>query len=82
MQCQTQSVSGLAVLLVSQAPAHNGGEPGPPHLSLPICLLQDRPESGEGQQCTSNVQILIKKSAYVVRIGLASKRKKKKKALW
>lgn len=44
-QCQTQSVSGLAALLVSQAPAHNGGEPGPPHLSLQICILQDRPES-------------------------------------
>lgn len=44
-QCQTQSVSGLAALLVSQAPAHNGGEPRPPHLSLPICVLQDRPES-------------------------------------
>lgn len=25
-QCQTQSVSGPAVRLVSQAPAHNGGE--------------------------------------------------------
>lgn len=46
-QCQTQSVSGLAALLVSQAPAHNGGEPRPPHLSLPICVLQDRPESKE-----------------------------------
>lgn len=44
-QCQTQSVSGLALLLVSQAPAHNGGEPGPPYLSLPICILRDRPES-------------------------------------
>lgn len=28
-QCQTQSVSSPAVLLVSQAPAHNGGEPRP-----------------------------------------------------
>lgn len=40
-QCQTQSASGLAARLVSQAPAHNGGDPGPPHLSLPICVLQD-----------------------------------------
>lgn len=40
-QCQSQSASGLAAPLVSQAPAHNGGDPGPPHLSLPICVLQD-----------------------------------------
>lgn len=46
-QCQTQSASGLAARLVSQAPAHNGGDPGPPHLSLPICVLQDGTE-GEG----------------------------------
>lgn len=81
-QCQTQSVSGLAALLVSQAPAHNGGEPRPPHLSLPICVLQDRPESkgaaGKGVQCTPNVQILIK-NLRVVRIGLTSKSKRKKK---
>lgn len=44
-QCQTQSASGLAARLVSQAPAHNGGDPGPPHLSLPICVLQDGTES-------------------------------------
>lgn len=44
-QCQTQSASGLAAPLVSQAPAHNGGDPGPPHLSLPICVLQDGTES-------------------------------------
>lgn len=64
-QCQTQSVSGLAGLLVSQAPAHNGGEPRPPHLSLPICVLQDRPESrglrGGTTMHLKYVQILIKK---------------------
>lgn len=53
-QCQTQSVSGLAVLLVSQAPAHNGGEPRLPHLSLPICILQDRPESEGGAAGKAN----------------------------
>lgn len=61
-QCQNQSVSAEPALLVSQTPAHNGGQPGQPHLSLPIWILRDRPESrGErgGQQCPSRVQILI-----------------------
>lgn len=82
-QCQTQSASGLAARLVSQAPAHNGGDPGPPHLSLPICILQDGTE-GEGAAWRDDnapeeiLKFLLhkkkKKNLYVVRIGLTSKK--------